>query len=139
MNTQYNKTRHASFLLNYHFIWIPKYRKSFLNDDNIKTIILDSLKELSEKHDFQILETEIMPDHIHLFISAIPKYSPAQLINIIKGTTGKRILEQHPQYRTRSGSIWTRSYFVASAGNISSDTIKNYIQSQTKSGDKCCN
>lgn len=92
----FNSTRHAKFLLNYHFVWIPKYRKDILNDPEIKKIIDDTVKELSGKHKFDILALEIMPDHIHLFVSALPKYSPGKLMNIIKGTTAKRISKQFP-------------------------------------------
>jgi putative transposase len=85
---------------------------------------------LSKKHDFDVLEIEIMPDHIHLFVSALPRYSPSKLINIIKGTTGIRISKAFPELNVK-GSIWTRAYFVGSAGNVSSETIKKYIQEQT--------
>ncbi len=129
MNT-YKSTRHSKFLLNYHFIWIPKYRNKILDKQDIKKIIIDTIDELSEKHDFDVLEIEIMPDHIHLFVSALPRYSPSKLINIIKGTTGIRISKAFPELNVK-GSIWTRAYFVGSAGNVSSETIKKYIQEQT--------
>lgn len=76
-----------------------------------------------------MLEIEIMLDHIHLFVSALPKYSPSQLMNIIKGTTGRRISKQFPELNIK-GSVWTRAYFVASAGNVSAETIQKYIQNQ---------
>ncbi len=70
-----------------------------------------------------------MPDHIHLFISALPKYSPSKLMNIIKGTTGGRISKHFPELNIK-GSMWTRAYFVATAGNVSSETIQHYIENQ---------
>ncbi|MCF8001585.1 MAG: IS200/IS605 family transposase, partial [Halanaerobiales bacterium] len=90
MNT-YKNTRHAKFLLNYHFIWIPEYRSGILDNRDIKKLISNTIDELAKKHKFDVLALEIMPDHIHLFLSAIPKYSPSKLMNIIKGTTGRRI------------------------------------------------
>lgn len=128
MNTL-KSTRHAKFLLNYHFVWIPKYRKSILNSPEIKEIISDTIKELSEKHKFDILALEVMPDHIHLFVSALPEYSPSKLMNIIKGTTAKRISKRFPDLNIK-GSVWTRAYFVATAGNVSSETIRHYIDKQ---------
>lgn len=130
MNT-YNKSRHATFLINYHFIWIPKYRRSIMARPGVKQVLINTLDELSRKHKYDILEIEIMPDHIHLFISALPKYSPAQLMNIIKGTTGRRVSEQFPELNIK-GSIWTRAYFVATAGSVSSETIKEYIRNQAR-------
>jgi len=122
-------TRHAKYLLNYHFVWTPKYRKSILGSPEIKEIVENAIKELSEKHKFDVLALEIMPDHIHLFVSALPEYSPSKLMNIIKGTTAKRISKQFPDLNIK-GSIWTRAYFVATAGNVSSETIRHYIDKQ---------
>lgn len=70
MNT-YKSTRHAKFLLNYHFVWIPKYQKRILNSDKIKQLIVDPIDELATQHDFDVLALEIMPDHIHLFVSVL--------------------------------------------------------------------
>ena len=70
-----------------------------------------------------------MSDHIHLFISALPRYSPSKLMNIIKGTTGRRISKKIPDLNIK-GSVWTRAYFVVTAGNVSSETIQHYIEKQ---------
>lgn len=128
MNT-YKSTRHAKFLLNYHFVWIPKYRRGFLENEGIKEIVLNTINELSIEHNYEVLGIEVMPDHVHLFISALPKYSPSQLMNIIKGTTGRRISKKFPELNIK-GSVWTRAYFVSTAGNVSSETIQRYIEQQ---------
>lgn len=125
----YRNTRNAKFLLNYHFIWIPKYRKGILDQENIKMIVKTTIEELSLKHDYNVLALEIMPDHIHLFLSALPSYAPSKLMNIIKGTTGRRVAKKYPELVV-DGSIWTKAYFVVSTGNVSSETIKNYIEEQ---------
>ncbi|BCS82423.1 IS200/IS605 family transposase [Anaerocellum diazotrophicum] len=131
----YKSTRHAKFLINYHFVWIPKYRKDILKDPEVKKIVEETIEELSRTYNFEILALEIMPDHIHLFISALPRYSPSELINVIKGTTGRNIAQKFPKYKQKD-SVWTRAYFVATAGNVSSETIKKYIESQWKKAEK---
>lgn len=128
MNT-YKSTRNAKFLLNYHFVWIPKYRNKLLLSKKVQIIIKDTIEELAINHKYTVLALEIEPDHIHLFISALPKYAPSELINVIKGTTGRRVAQEYPELKA-NGSIWTRSYFVASAGNVSSETIREYIDKQ---------
>jgi len=100
-----------------------------LDNAEIKKLIDNTIDELAEKHNFKVLNLEIMSDHIHLFLSALPKYAPSKLMNIIKGTTGKRISKAFPELNIK-GSIWTRAYFVASAGNVSSETIQKYIEEQ---------
>lgn len=134
MNT-YKSTRHAKFLINYHFVWIPKYRKDFLKDPEVKKTVEEAIQELSRAYKFDILALEVMPDHIHLFISALPRYSPSELINVIKGTTGRKIGQRFPHYKQKD-SVWTRAYFVASAGNVSAETIKKYIENQWKRVEK---
>ncbi|MGF7396297.1 IS200/IS605 family transposase (plasmid) [Thermoanaerobacterium thermosaccharolyticum] len=129
MNTQYKTTRHAKFLINYHFVWIPKYRRKILDDPKVIDLIKSTITELSKKYNYEILAMEIMPDHIHLQISAVPQYSPAELMNKIKGVTGFRISKQFPDLKAR-GKIWTNSYFCATTGNVSTETIKKYIEEQ---------
>lgn len=126
MNT-YKNTRYVKFLLNYHFIWMPKYKKNFLDNPKIKQLILDTINELANNHNFEVLSTEIVPDYIHLFISALPKHSPSKLMNIIKGTTGRRISKHFPKFSTKD-SIWTRVYFVATDGDVNYETIQDYIK-----------
>ncbi len=75
MNT-YKSTRYAKFLLNYHFVWIPKYRKTILDNPGIKKLIFGTINELADKHNFEVLNTEIMSDHIHLYISALLNILP---------------------------------------------------------------
>lgn len=128
MNT-YKSTRNAKFLLNYHFVWIPKYRNDILIKEPVVNIVKNTIEELGHNHKYDILALEIMPDHIHLFISALPKYAPSELINVIKGTTGRRVAQEFPELKA-NGSIWTRSYFVATTGNVSLETIKEYINKQ---------
>ena len=127
----FRTTRHTKFLLNYHFVWIPKYRRKILGNNKVKKLIFKTIKELSLKHDFEVLALEIMPDHIHLFLSALPIYSPSKIMNIIKGVTGKKICNTFPSLGIK-GSVWTNSYFVSTAGSVSSDTIKKYIDKQNR-------
>ncbi len=130
MNT-YKSTRHSKYLLNYHFVWIPKYRRKILDNPEIKQIIKETIVELGNKHLFVLLNLSIQPGHIHAFISSRPKNAPSWIINIIKSVTGHRIAKKYPHLK-KKGSIWTRAYFVSSAGNVSSETIQQYIQEQEK-------
>nr|WP_235043981.1 transposase [Halanaerobium saccharolyticum] len=53
----YKSTRHAKFLLNYHFIWIHKYRKHILDNPKIKQLTLNTINELADTHKFEVLAT----------------------------------------------------------------------------------
>jgi putative transposase len=74
-----------------------------------------------------------MPDHVHLFVSASPKWAPHQIVHRIKGYTSKVLRDEYPALRRLPG-LWTRSYWCSTAGNVSSATIQRYIEQQTKKG-----
>lgn len=119
-------TRHAKFQIAYHFVWIPKYRNSILNND-IKAELNSIIHGIAKQFNFEILALEIMPDHIHLFLSASPKYSPAEIIKIVKGTTARKLRAKFPTL-CNSKHLWTDSYFIATHGNVSAETIRRYIE-----------
>ncbi len=120
--------RKQVYLLNYHFVWIPKRRKPVLVGDVAKRL-KELIEEKAKGLGLEILAMEIMPDHIHLFVSAPPTISPHQIMFRIKGYTSRILREEFPHLK-RLPSLWTRSYFVSSAGNVSSETIKRYIEEQ---------
>jgi putative transposase len=123
-------TRHAKYLCNYHFIWIPKYRRAVLINE-VAIYIKDILKNIAEELDCEVIAMEVMQDHIHLFINCSPRYSPSYLANYFKGKSARLILKRFPELRSKTkGKLWTSSYFVSTAGNISSETIKKYIEEQ---------
>ena len=120
------KTRYACYNINYHLVWIPKYRRKVLVGA-IKADLETSIKEIAEKLEVEIVSLEVQPDHIHLFISAPPRYSPANLINAFKGASSHRLRNKYP-YLKSLPSMWTKTYYVGTAGNVSSETIKRYIE-----------
>ena len=98
------KTRHSTYNINYHFVWIPKYRRPILTGPIC--VDLESLMtQYAAKNEVEILSLSIQPDHVHLFVSAPPRLSKLK----------------------RRGSLWTRSYYVGTAGTVSSETIQHYI------------
>jgi putative transposase len=97
----------------------------------VETRLWQLLCESCEKLNCQILVVEIMPDHVRLFINALPQLSPAEIMSLIKGYTSYRLRSQFEQVR-RQKSLWTPSYFVGTAGNVSTTTIKRYVENQKK-------
>ena len=124
-------TRHAVYNINYHIVWIPKYRKNILIG-KIELRLKEMLYEVAENYGYEILGMEVMPDHIHLFVSAPPRYAPADVVKKFKGVTGSKLFLEFPFLRRqlRKGKIWTRSYFVGTAGTVTSETIRKYIDEQ---------
>ncbi|MDS0300269.1 IS200/IS605 family transposase [Halogeometricum sp. S1BR25-6] len=122
----YSRERTSVHNLHYHFIWCPKYRKSVLEGE-----VADRLEELvSEKADelgLEILRLAIQPDHVHLFITGDPTLAPNKIMQQVKGYSSRHLRDE---FDFGLPSMWTRSYFVSSAGEVSSKTIKEYIEAQ---------
>lgn len=112
--------------MNYHFVWIPKYRKKILID-MVKEELEKLIFEIAKKHEIEILSLSVQPDHVHLFVSAPTRLSPAQIVNLFKGISSKKLLEKFPHLRTKEG-LWSRTYYVGSAGTVSEETIRRYIE-----------
>jgi len=124
METAVKTTSHTKYNLNYHFVWIPKYRKPVLKGKK-KQRVEDLIRDVARSKGFDVLEMEIMSDHIHLFVSVPPRFSPAKIMQFFKGITSRKYDQLY------SDSLkWTNSYFVGSAGNVSAETIEKYIQEQ---------
>lgn len=128
MSQPYRRSETSVFLLNYHLIWCPKRRKRVLGG-KIAERLEQLLREAAQEMGCIVLELAIQPDHLHFFVSATPDIAPNQLVARFKGRTS-RILRQEFPVLKRMPSLWTRSYFVSTAGNVASETILNYIQAQ---------
>ncbi len=124
----YKHSRNKVFLINYHLIWCPKRRKKVLVGD-IKIRLEQIINEVAKEKNIEILALEIMPDHLHLFVSSHPNILIHNLIKAFKGRSSNLLRKEYPEL-LKLPSLWTHSYFVSTAGNVSSDTIKKYIQEQ---------
>jgi putative transposase len=120
------KTRYAYYNINYHLVWIPKYRGKVLVGQ-INADLETAINEIAEKLGIRIESLEVQPDHIHLFVSAPQRYSPANLINAFKGATSHRLRNKYP-YLKSLPSMWTKAYYVGAAGNVSAEVVKRYIE-----------
>lgn len=123
-------TRHSRYHIYYHLVWIPKYRRKTLASPT-KERVEDILREIAKDKDLEICGMEVMPDHIHLFVSSPPQYSPSLLINWFKGISARLYNHRHSDGRIR----WTNAYYVGTAGTVSKETIQKYIEEQKKCRD----
>lgn len=126
-------TRHSHYNLNYHLVFTPKYRRQVFFGE-VRERLIQVFRETCAERDWIVLGMEIMPDHAHIFVSVPPKWSPSDVAKILKGVSARRILQEFPKLRRGKGGghLWTPSFYVGSAGNISAQTIQRYIESQRK-------
>jgi putative transposase len=128
-NTRYKRNAGAVFSLKYHLVWCPKYRLPVLTDE-VRGRLLELVQEKAHELGAEIHASEVMPDHVHLFIEAAPTYSPAKLAHQIKGYTSRMLRQEFRHLRSRMPTMWSRSYFISSVGAVSEATIKRYIEEQ---------
>jgi putative transposase len=122
----FDRERTSVHRLQYHFIWCPKYRKSVLEGE-VRTRLEELIEEKADELDLEILELAIRPDHVHLFITGDPTLAPNKIMQQVKGYSSRRLRDE---FDFGLPSLWTRSYFVSSAGDVSSEVIEEYIDAQ---------
>jgi len=127
---EYKHSRNKVFLINYHLIWCPKRRKKVLVGE-IKTRLEQIINEVAKEKNIEILALEIMPDHLHLFVSSHPNILVHNLIKAFKGRSSNILRKEYPEL-LKLPSLWTHSYFISTAGKVSSETIQKYIETQNK-------
>lgn len=113
----------------YHVIWCSKYRRKVLVEEvgqRLKELIVGVASELR----VDIIEMEIMPDHVHLLLEVDPQFGIHRAVKNIKGKTSRILRAEFISLRTRLPSLWTNSYFVATVGGAPLEVIKQYIESQ---------
>jgi putative transposase len=124
----YTHNRTSVALINYHVVFCPKYRRKLLVGE-VKNRLESLVKEVSVENKWDILAMEVMPDHVHLFVSADTKTKPHMVVKRFKGRTSRFLRAEFRDLR-KMPTLWTRSYFLSTAGNVSAATIKKYIEQQ---------
>jgi len=125
----YKSNNNVVYSCKYHVVWCPKYRKSVLTGNiagRLKIIIRDVVFERKS----EIIEMEIMPDHVHLLVEVDPQYGIHRLVKQIKGRSSKLLRSEFKVLRTRIPTLWTNSYFVSTVGGAPLAVIKQYIEHQ---------
>jgi putative transposase len=131
-STRYTKHAGAVSTLHYHFVWCPKYRRKLLTGA-IAARLEELLRQKANQLGVEIEGLEVLPDHVHLFVAAAPTDAPQYLANQFKGYTSRVLREEFPGLKSRLPSLWSRSYYVGSAGHVSASTIQNYVEQHKRS------
>ena len=126
----YRKSSHAVYRCEYHFVWVPKYRYQVLVKE-VKPRLKEILSDLCEWLDITIIEGAICSDHVHMYLSVPPKYSPAQVMKVLKGKSAEYLRREFPELKKRYWGlhIWARGYFVSTVG-IDREIIRKYVKDQ---------
>ncbi|MBA7600725.1 hypothetical protein ES703_07784 [subsurface metagenome] len=133
---EYKSLSHCKYLVQYHLVWCPKFRYNVLKG-NVEEALKKILAEICTRYEYEILELEVMSEHIHIFISAKPTIAPTDIVRTLKSITAIQLFKEFPalkKFYSRCGSLWSKGYFVSTIGKVSAETIQRYIQEQKNQG-----
>lgn len=129
LNERYARNAGAVYVLKYHLVWCPKYRRPVL-EGAVADRLRDILGEVAAEIELTVLALEVMPDHVHLFVEANPRWAVAGLVNRFKGVSSRTLRQEFPHLRSRLPTLWSRSYYAGSVGHVSEGTVRRYIAAQ---------
>lgn len=115
--------------LGLHVVWCPKYRRRVLGG-RVAVRLRELIEQKAADKDWEIIALEVMPDHVDLFVKHEPKASASYVANQFKGFTSRVLRSEFPHLKSRMPTLWSSSFFVASVGAVSADTVEKYINTQ---------
>jgi len=128
------RTSHAVYDTGYHLVWAPKYRKWILRGD-IQERVKELFEEIAVNYDIEIDTMEVAADHVHLFISFLPRYSIAWVVGLFKSISASVLFREFPELQDQlwGGEFWEDGYFVRTVGDeVTADIIRKYIRYHQK-------
>lgn len=126
---KYKNNLNVVYSCKYHVVWCPKYRRKVLVD-KVAIRLKELVQSICIERNFDLIEMEVMPDHVHLLIEVDPQFGIHKAVKLIKGTTSRVLRQEFPWLRSRILSLWTNSYFVSTVGGAPLSVIKQYIENQ---------
>ena len=131
-NLELKSNRNIVYSCKYHLVWCPKYRRKVLVDE-VETRLSGIIIEQARRQDAEVIEMEIMPDHVHLLVEVDPQYGIHRFIKNVKGVSSHILRKEFKHLTTKLPTLWTNSYFVSTVGGAPLKVIKQYIESQKTS------
>jgi len=131
-NMKYKSNNNVVYSCKYHVVWCPKYRRKVLQGEiaeRLKELITEKCSEIKA----DIIEMEIMPDHVHLLVEVDPQFGVNRAVRSIKGYSSHTLRKEFPSLKTHLPTLWTNSYFVSTVGGAPLEIIKQYIENQQTS------
>ena len=136
MSNDLKTNSHSKFLLQFHLIFVCKYRKKLLVNQNISDDVKAFSKEICERHNVNIRYMETDEDHIHYMIETQPNINLSILVKMMKSYVTFHIWKKYQTFLSKcfwkERTFFSDGYFIASIGNVSEKTLKEYIENQGK-------
>jgi putative transposase len=124
----YRQGSHTKFKIEYHFVWVTKYRYHVLHGD-LALRVRELVRQTCERFEIQILRGVVSKDHVHILVSAPPDISPSDIMRRVKGRVSRKIFEEFPLIKKRywGRHFWARGYFCVTSGELTKEMIQEYL------------
>ena len=129
---EYKSNHNVVYSCKYHVVFCPKYRRKVLVD-GVDIRLKELIKEICQELHVDLIEMEIMPDHVHLLLEVDPQFGIHKAVKTIKGRTSRILRQEYHWLTTKIPTLWTNSYFVSTVGGAPLAVIKQYIENQKTS------
>ena len=135
-NINYRYGSHTVYRIEYHFVWVTKYRYKILMGD-VGQRVKELVKQTCEAFEIEILKGVVSKDHVHIMVSAPPELAPSEIMRRIKGRVATKLFEEYPHIKRRywGRHVWARGYFCATVGQMTQEMIKQYLEHHFEVGD----
>jgi putative transposase len=126
---EYRKGSHTVYNIQYHFVWVTKYRYHVLEGE-VKLRVREIIRQICQQHDLLIEQGHISKDHVHILVSAPTHLSASQIMQKIKGRSSRVLQQEFPHLKKRywGQHIWARGYFCTTVGQVTDQMIRDYIE-----------
>ena len=128
-NVPLKSNRNVVYSCKYHVVWRPKYRRPVLVD-GVDARLKEIIRQTADELQAEIVELEVMSDHVHLLCEVDPQFGIHKLVKRLKGRSSRVLRDEFPWLKSRLPSLWTNSYFVATVGGAPLAIVKQYIEQQ---------
>jgi putative transposase len=115
------RTNHCVYNINYHIVFCPKYRHKVIKDQ-IEDVVKQTIREICDTYGYTLIQMEVMPDHLHIFLSAPPTVAPTTIVTKLKSITANKVFATFSRLKKRyfwGNGLWSRGYYIGTAGNVS--------------------
>ena len=131
MSDRYRKTSHVIYECKYHICWLPKYRYPILTG-RVALRVRELIREICGANEVEIIAGSVSSDHVHIYVSIPPSLSVSKFVQFVKGATSRKLQLEFEDVRKKywGQHVWARGYFVATAGNVTDEMVREYISRQ---------
>ena len=125
---EYRYGSHTVYSIEYHFVWVTKYRYKVLSGD-VAVRVRELVRQTCDLFEIQILQGVVSKDHVHILVSSPPTMAPSEIMRRIKGRPSSKLFEEFPNLKKRySGRhFWARGYVCATVGQMTEEMIQDYL------------